>query len=72
MRRVVRKHGNGDYRRRANALLLLHEGLTVSAVARVLQASRKSIREWRARYQRFGERKERGQVLNLEFSWKML
>lgn len=55
MRRVVRKHGNGDYRRRANALLLLHEGLTVSAVARVLQASRKSIREWRARYQRFGE-----------------
>lgn len=53
--RVVRKGRDGDYRRRANALLLLHEGLAVSETARLLLASRKSIREWRARYLRFGE-----------------
>lgn len=53
--RVVRKHGDGDYRRRANALLLLHEGWAVSKAAHALKASRKSIREWRARYLRFGE-----------------
>lgn len=53
--RVVRKDRDGDYRRRANALLLLHEGLAVSKTARLLLASRKSIRDWRARYLRFGE-----------------
>jgi transposase len=52
---VVRKDRDGDYRRRANALLLLHEGLAVSETARLLLTSRKSVREWRARYQRFGE-----------------
>ena len=36
-------------------MLLLHDRLAVSAVARPLQASRKSIREWRARYLRFSE-----------------
>lgn len=53
--RVVRSHSDADYRRRANALLLLHEGTSVSAVARVLHASRTSVRTWREGYRRFGE-----------------
>lgn len=55
LQRVVQKHRDGHYRRRANALLLLHEGKTVSGVARLLQASRKSVRGWRRRYEQIGE-----------------
>jgi len=53
--RVVRCHSDGDYRRRANALLLQHEGKGISEVARVLHASRTSVRRWRDSYRRFGE-----------------
>jgi transposase len=53
--RVVRNHNDADYRRRANALLLLHRGKGVSETARVLHASRTSVRTWRDGYRRFGE-----------------
>lgn len=52
---VVRSHSDADYRRRANALLLLHDGTSVSEVAPVLHASRTSVRTWREGYRRFGE-----------------
>lgn len=55
MTQVVRKARDADYRRRANALLLLHEGRSVSGTARLLHASRKSVGHWRSRYRRFGE-----------------
>jgi transposase len=55
LKRIVQRHPEGDYRRRANALLLLHEGLRTSEVARVLGASPTSVRDWRRRYEQFGE-----------------
>ena len=41
--------------RRAQAILLLHEGYSVSEVSRLLHAARSAIREWRIRFERFGE-----------------
>jgi transposase len=55
LKKVVQSHADADYRRRANALLALSEGNSVSEVARQVQASRTSVRRWRKRYERFGE-----------------
>lgn len=55
LRRVVQKHSDGDYRRRAMALLLLNQGKDVSDIARTLKASRNSVRHWRHRYAQYGE-----------------
>lgn len=55
LKRIVQKHSDADYRRRANALLFLRNGVGVQRTAQLLQASRNSIREWRRRYQLHGE-----------------
>jgi len=55
LQRVVQKHSDGDYRRRAAAMLLLYQGESVSHTARTLQASRNSVRYWRGRYVQYGE-----------------
>ena len=55
LQRVVQKHSDGDYRRRAAAILLLHQAESVSHTARTLQASRHSVRHWRRRYIQYGE-----------------
>lgn len=55
LQRIVHKHNDGDYRRRAMAILLLNQGGSVSHTARSLQASRNSIRRWRHRYVHYGE-----------------
>lgn len=55
LKKVSQKHSDGDYRRRANAILLLYEGYNVTQTAELVQASRTSIREWRGRYEAFGE-----------------
>lgn len=55
LRRIAQRHGDGDYRRRANALLLCYQGWTLSGIARQLQASRSSVRKWKRRYEQFGE-----------------
>lgn len=53
--RVSQRHSDGNYRRRAMAMLQLYDGHALSHVARMLRASRTSILTWRARYQQFGE-----------------
>lgn len=55
LRKIVQCHVDADYRRRANALLLLFEGYNISQTAQLLQASRLSVRTWRQKYETEGE-----------------
>jgi len=55
LQRVLRTHRDGNYRRRANAVLLLHDGETISEVARLLSASRSTIYDWQGRFEQYGE-----------------
>ncbi len=55
MKKISQKHSDADYRRRANAILLLYEGYNVTQTAKLLKASRTSVRGWCKRYTRFGE-----------------
>lgn len=55
LKRIAQRHRDGDYRRRATALLLLHRGWTQSSIAWQLQASRGSVRKWKRRFEQFGE-----------------
>ena len=55
LEKVAQRHRDADYRRRANAILALHEGKSVSEAARQVRATRVSVRDWRERYERFGE-----------------
>ena len=55
LKRITQRHRDGDYRRRANALLLLHGGHNVRQTAELVRASRTSVRDWRKRYTPFGE-----------------
>jgi len=54
-KKIVQSHRDGDYRRRAGALLWLAEGASISETARKVFSTRKSVRVWKARYERFGE-----------------
>jgi len=55
LQRIVQKERDGNYRRRAAAILMLNAGETVSQTARALSASRTSVRDWRGRFRRYGE-----------------
>ena len=55
LQRIVQKDKDGHYRRRATAMLMLSKSTSVSETARLVSASRTSIREWRGRYERYGE-----------------
>ncbi len=55
LEKIVRHHADGNYRRRANAILLLHAGENVSAVACMLCAARSTVQDWRWRYEQYGE-----------------
>ncbi len=55
LQRIVQKQRDANYRRRATALLMLNKCTSVSETARLVSASRTSIRGWRRRYERFGE-----------------
>ena len=52
---VVQKSRDARRVRRSHAILLLHEGYSISEVSRLLRAARSAIREWRIRFERFGE-----------------
>jgi len=55
MKHVVQKHPDGNYRRRANAMLLLHAGHNKAEVARTLSLSRSTLYDWIQRYETHGE-----------------
>ena len=55
MKRIVQKHSDGNYRRRANAMLLLHSGSSKAVVARTLSLSRSTLHDWINRYATWGE-----------------
>jgi len=55
LQKVIQKHSDGNYRRRATAILLLNEGYNVSDTAKLTKATRRSIRDWRTRYESHGE-----------------
>ncbi len=55
LKRVVQKSKDRRYARRAHAILLLHEGYTVSEVSRLLSAARSAVQDWRKRFERLGE-----------------
>jgi transposase len=55
MKRIVQKHADGNYRRRANAMLLLYAGDSKAEVARTLSLSRSTLYDWINRYDTYGE-----------------
>ena len=55
LQRVVKKSRDANHVRRANAILLLDEGYGVSETARLLQAARSTIYDWKKRFAQFGE-----------------
>lgn len=55
LKKVVQSHADADYRRRANAMLALSDGKSLSETAKQVEASRTSVRRWRNRYERSGE-----------------
>ncbi|MBD1229707.1 helix-turn-helix domain-containing protein, partial [Xenorhabdus griffiniae] len=46
MKKFIHKTRDKDYARRLMALLMLHEGQTVSHIARTLHCSRSSVHRW--------------------------
>jgi len=55
LKTISQKNSGPNYRRRANALLLLYDGYNVSQTAELMKASRTSVRLWRDRSIRLGE-----------------
>ena len=55
LKKVVQHNKNKNHARRANALLLVFSGRSISEIARLLQSTRKSIRDWCRLYRQFGE-----------------
>ncbi len=55
LKRVLQKHADANYRRRANAMLLLHAGNNKAEVARTLSLSRSTLYDWIQRYESYGE-----------------
>lgn len=55
MKRIVQKHPDGNYRRRANAMLLLSADFSKVEVARTLSLSRSTLYDWIERYETWGE-----------------
>ena len=55
LKKVVQLNKDGNYRRRAEAILLLHQCYSRKQVSQLLDASRTSIRKWVQRFEQFGE-----------------
>ena len=55
VKKVVQSNKDGNYRRRAEAILLLHQCYSRKQVSQLLNASRTSIRKWVQRFEQFGE-----------------
>lgn len=55
LKRVMQKSNDIRYARRAQALLLLYNGDSVSEIARIMGAGRSAIQYWRGRYEAWGE-----------------
>ena len=55
LKKVVQFNKDGNYRRRAEAILLLHQCYSRKQVSQLLNASRTSIRKWVQRFEQFGE-----------------
>ena len=55
LKSVIQKHADANYRRRANAMLLLHAGQSKTEVARTLSLSRSTLYDWINRYETYGE-----------------
>lgn len=55
LKKVMQNSPDNQYARRAHAVLLLHQGIGVSEIARQLCAARSAIGGWRERYEQLGE-----------------
>lgn len=55
LKKVVQKSPDKDYARRAQVLLHLAAGHSVTATAAVVFAARSSVERWRALYGKYGE-----------------
>lgn len=55
LKKIMQKSKDIKHARRANAILLLHQGYKVSEVARLLRAARSAIQSLRTRFEQFGE-----------------
>lgn len=55
LKRIVQKDKDANYRRRANAMLLLYDENNQSEVCRMLNASRTALRRWVHLFETYGE-----------------
>lgn len=55
LKRIVQKSRDKNHARRANAILLLREGLSKTRICRYLHCCPKSLNKWQALYEELGE-----------------
>ena len=55
LKRVVQKSRDKEHTRRAEAMLHLAEGCSVSAAARLVRAARSTVHDWKNRFEEYGE-----------------
>lgn len=55
LKKIAQSSTDGNHRRRALAILLLNEGLSISQTARSIMSTQKSVRKWKRSYEQFGE-----------------
>lgn len=55
LKRIVQKSRDKNHARRANAILLLREGLSNARICRYLHCCPKSLNKWRMLYEQLGE-----------------
>jgi len=55
LKKIMQNSTDAQYARRAHAVLLLYQGLSVSEVARRLCAARSAIQGWRSRFEQYAE-----------------
>ncbi len=55
LKKITQSHQDGNYRRRATAILWLNQGKSISQTAKLIFSTRKSVRKWKRRYECSGE-----------------
>lgn len=55
LQRVVQRSSDKNHARRANALLMAYDGMSISEIARLLRSTRKSVRAWCRLFRQLGE-----------------
>ncbi len=55
LKKTAQSSQDGNHRRRALAILLLNEGLSISQTANSIMSTHNSVRKWKQRYEQWGK-----------------